>query len=300
MLKSFAHHCITVSDLDRSVAFYRDLLHMKLERAYEAAGRGVEEATGFPGAHLKVAMMSYRDTSGDHRLKLIQYLSPSGRTRFEARMCDVGASHAEICVDQVQQVYEELTARGARFISPPVHPLPEHPERTIVFLLDPDGFVIEVHQSGPHHEHVVTSFDRGVDFYRNVLGMKLGFTVNITSPGIAEATGFPGAQLKGGRILLDTPDADEFADAHEFIELHEYVRPSGKKRSDIRLCDVGSSHVAFNVDDVQQSYRELKAKGVRFMSRPVRENAGGQESMMVYMLDQDDYVLELRSDPSPR
>lgn len=53
MLKRFAYHGVTLSNLDRSIVFYQDLMHMKLERTYEVAGEALEEATGFPGAHIK-------------------------------------------------------------------------------------------------------------------------------------------------------------------------------------------------------------------------------------------------------
>ncbi|MBI2909209.1 MAG: VOC family protein [Chloroflexi bacterium] len=299
MLKRFAYHGVTVSDLDRSVAFYRDLLHMKVERTYEAAGVEIEKATGIAGARTKVVMLRYSDDFGDHLLKLIQWLTPEGKKRFEARLCDVGASHTDICLDRVQRVYDELTHRGVRFISPPVRPFPkvttagprggEPGGNMFTYMLDPDGIVVELHRRMPHHHHVISDLDRAVVFYRDILGMSVDCIVDISGPGIAEGTGLPGAHLRSAHMVLDTV---------EYVELHHYVRPEGKKRSEMRLCDVGCSHVAFEVDDVQQSYQELKAKGVRFLSAPVKLKAEVRAEM-VYMHDQDDYILELRPAGAP-
>src|ERR687884_2051777 len=102
-----AHHVgITVSDLARSIAFYRDLLGFKV--AYE---RGEVQAeymprlVGLPGARLKIAGL---DLPGLH-LDLIQYLAPEG-TREVGRTCDVGNGHLGFTVDDIWAAYRRLTA----------------------------------------------------------------------------------------------------------------------------------------------------------------------------------------------
>ncbi|MBI2906688.1 MAG: VOC family protein [Chloroflexi bacterium] len=288
MLKAFAYHGVTVGDLDRSLAFYRDFLHMKVERTYEASGAAIEEATGLPGAHMRVAMLRFEDISGDHLLKLIQYLSPQGKKLFGARLCDVGASHISVCSDQVQQLYDELRARDVKFVSPPVSPNPQRPEAMFTYFLDPDGVAIELLSAKPHHAHVVGDMDRAVAFYRDVLGMKLdGTPRDITSQQVAIGLGFPdGAHLRSAHMILDTD---------EYVELHQYVLPEGKKQSEMRLCDVGCSYVAFDVDDVQRCYEELQARGVELISRPVHLTEEGSRVAAMYMLDPDAYAIELRT-----
>ncbi|MBI2907374.1 MAG: VOC family protein [Chloroflexi bacterium] len=282
MLKGFAYHGLTVSDLDRSIAFYRDLIHMKVEETYEAVGEDIEEATGLPGAQARVAMLTWNN----RRLKLMQFLSPRGKQRFEARICDVGASHGSIRVDNVQEVYDDLRARGVRFMSAPVTPRPERPERKFTYMLDPDGIVWEVHRGEPHHSHIVADVGKGIALYKDTLGMKVDVALDITGTGIEIGSGLPGAHLRSIHMVLDTD---------EFLELHHYVYPGGKRLPQNRLCDVGCSHVAFEVEDVQRAYEALRARGVRFVAQPVHlttEKAGVQS---VYMLDPEDYVLELRS-----
>ena len=115
MLRSFAYHGLTVSDLEKSLAFYRDLLEMKVESAYELKGEDFAELTGFPGAHSKVAILSF----GGRFLKLSEYLHPKGR-KYTIEHNDVGASHIGIHVDNLEETYEKLHAKGVRFITPPV------------------------------------------------------------------------------------------------------------------------------------------------------------------------------------
>ncbi|MBI2910323.1 MAG: VOC family protein [Chloroflexi bacterium] len=288
MLKRFAYHGVTVSDLDRSVAFYRDVLDMKVEKTYEVAGGYLAQATGLPGAHAKIAVLNFTDTFGDHLVKLFQYLAPQGKKRFEARLNDVGASHFDICTNDVRQLYEQLLAKGARFISPPVVPMPQRPHRSFAFMLDPDGMVIEIHLDTPHHAHIISDQDRSLDFYQNTLGMKLWRINDIFGPGISEGAGIQEAHKLASHLILDT---------EEFIELFYWVHPKGKQHSDMRLCDVGCSYVAFEVDSVQGSYEELRAKGVKLLSPPVREQVG--EATIVYLVDPDGYPFELRSADAP-
>lgn len=302
MLKGIACHGATVSDLDTSVAFYRDLLHMKLERTYEVAGEGLQEATGLPGAHVKVAMLSHRDGSGLHSMKLMQFLSPQGKKRFETPLFDVGCSHLALQLDNVQEAYDDLRAKGVKFFSPPVHPIPDHPWMMFTYFRDPDGMVLEFTRVPYHHAHVVADVARSVSFYCDTLGMKLDCILDISGTPIQTGTGLPGAHIMSAHTFLAV---GEFANADhsvvlaraEYLELHDYLNPKGKDKSEIRLCDVGCTHIAFEVDDVQQAYQQLKAKGVNFVSEPVRQNAESPGVTMVYMLDPDAYVVELRSGP---
>ena len=57
MLTSVWHTSWTVSDLDRSVAFYRDLLGFELVETKHRIGAFIEEVVGFDGAELKIATL---------------------------------------------------------------------------------------------------------------------------------------------------------------------------------------------------------------------------------------------------
>ncbi len=295
MLKRFAYHGVTVSDLDKSVAFYRDLMHMKLERTYEVAGKALEEATGFPGAHIKVAILN----SEGNFLKLIQYLSPEGKKSFEAKVCDVGASHLAMGVDNVQETYEELRAKGVKFMSSPIYPYPDNQKVFFTYMLDPDGMMVELHrgvdQEGRtaftwHHSYTVSDMDRALAFYRDILGLKALRTRQPKGKGIEQ-----GMRLSG----IDFTLIHMGLDLDESLELFHFVHPKGKQQSELRLCDVGCSHVAFDVDDIQQAYEEFHAKGAKFISPPVHLTAEGQEVTMAYILDPDNNVVELRCGELP-
>jgi catechol 2,3-dioxygenase-like lactoylglutathione lyase family enzyme len=143
MILDTNHTSFTVSDVERSTAFYRDLLGFRLLSLAERSPGYAEIATGVPGAHLKVA---YLEVPGGHRLELIQYLRPAG-VRLDMRTHNVGSAHLALNVDDLRRVYQEFKAKGVRFKGEPVE-VPEGPNKGnfMVYMLDPDDFTLELIQ----------------------------------------------------------------------------------------------------------------------------------------------------------
>jgi lactoylglutathione lyase len=143
MIISVNHTSFTVSDLDRSIAFYRDLLGLEL---ISLAGRDpafVEKVTGIPGANLKVA---YLQAPG-HRLELIQYLNPPGK-KLELQTHNVGCAHLAFNVDDLPAMYAKLKARGVHFKSSPLEVSAGPNKGTLtVYFTDPDGITLELLQA---------------------------------------------------------------------------------------------------------------------------------------------------------
>ena len=93
----------------------------------------------------------------------------------------------------------------------------------------------------------VSDMKTSVDFYQNKLGIPLKFE----SPDWTEfATGSTTLALHGGGVAGPPPQGD----------------PS--KRA-------GACSIGFNVDDVDKTYEELKAKGIRFVMPPVQREGEG-------------------------
>lgn len=127
MVSKVGYSRIVVSDLKRSVAFYRDVLGIPLK--YEAED-WAEFATLGTRLALKagappIAAIPEKDSDG---------VPIAGRVgiAFEVKNLD--------------QVYQDLTARGVRFIQPPTDQA--HGGRSAT-LLDPDGLEIALGES--HH-----------------------------------------------------------------------------------------------------------------------------------------------------
>ena len=137
MITSHNHSSFTVSDLARSVAFYCDVIGFQVEASFEAQGEGIQQITGFPDAHLKIAHLLL----GDFRLELIQYLAPKGKT-IDLSTNNVGSAHIAFYADDVEKTYRDLSEKGVRFKSAPVAAAPGRPR--VAYFLDPDGITLEL------------------------------------------------------------------------------------------------------------------------------------------------------------
>jgi len=145
MITDVNHTSFTVSDLDRSVSFYRDLLGLELISLSERDPAFAEKVTGIQGARLKVAYLQIRG----HRLELIQYLAPPG-VKLDTRTNNVGSAHLAFNVDDLPHMYDSLKAKGVQFRSVPLE-VPAGPNKgtLTVYLSDSDGITLELLQV-PH------------------------------------------------------------------------------------------------------------------------------------------------------
>lgn len=140
MITSHNHSAFTVSNLDRSIAFYCAVIGFKVDTIFETQSPAIRQITGFPDAHLKIAHLLL----GGFRLELVQYLAPRGRA-LDLSTCNVGTAHIAFYADDVDQTYRELEGKGVKFRGAPVAGVPGRPR--VAYFLDPDGITLELSQS---------------------------------------------------------------------------------------------------------------------------------------------------------
>jgi catechol 2,3-dioxygenase-like lactoylglutathione lyase family enzyme len=95
------HFSFTVSDLDRSVAFYRDLLGFELVHVQEQDNAYTRRLVGFPDAVLRAAQLAVPGQPrglSTHDLELVEYIEPKG-SRGDGRINDPGAAHLAVTVE---------------------------------------------------------------------------------------------------------------------------------------------------------------------------------------------------------
>jgi lactoylglutathione lyase len=111
---------VFVSDMQRSVAFYRDVLGLPLKFT----------SPGWTEFNTGVTTIALHKTGGDGLPR--QSLPPAGN------------AHIGFMVDDIQSAYEALTAQGASFSLPPQK---QNSGAVLAVLQDPDGFGITIQQS---------------------------------------------------------------------------------------------------------------------------------------------------------
>ena len=142
------HIGVPVSDLDRSVRWYEDVLGIA------ANGVTISADNAALGAVVEVenpAMRAAFSLAGDNvLLELIQYDRPAPKP-FEGRNCDVGVMHLCFEVDDMDSAVRHLKERGVHLNADPVvlasgagiH-AGELTGTKILYLRDPDGIQLEL------------------------------------------------------------------------------------------------------------------------------------------------------------
>lgn len=147
-LTSVFHTGFTVSDIERSIAFYRDALGMQLVHRQEGTAPYLATVTGFPGVRLRMAFLKI-SPDDPHVLELLQYVSHAAEPTDRATNRP-GNGHLCFKVDDLHEWHRTLTAKGVPVISPPALITAGVNEGAYaVYLRDPDGFTIELYQPAP-------------------------------------------------------------------------------------------------------------------------------------------------------
>lgn len=132
--RGFYHVGMTVSDLERSCAFYTALGFDVIGR-FHSGGPELGEGSGVPGSEVDIANLRYDGLT----LELIQH-TVAGRSTAP-RNNDVGAAHICLRVDALNGLYDKLVALGLSSYSAPRR---YKDECYWVYLRDPDGITVEL------------------------------------------------------------------------------------------------------------------------------------------------------------
>ncbi|HEY6344372.1 MAG TPA: VOC family protein [Bryobacteraceae bacterium] len=130
-----------------------------------------------------------------------------------------------------------------------------------------------------------TNLERTLPFYE-LLGFKviLDFREGMKSQEMAEAFGLSVADLKG--VHLQIGDGETATR----IDLLEFVAPPPEGKPYPALNFTGVARVCLKTRDIWRVYKDLKSKGVKFISEP--KKLPGTEVTIVCFKDPDGIFLE--------
>ena len=184
---------LTVSDLDRSVEFYTEVLTFERIGETEVSGPEVDRLQGVFGVRMRVARLRL----GDEEIELTEYVTPRGRPApVDARSNDRWFQHIAIIVRDMDRAYARLREHGVEHVSPEPQRLPDwNPNAGGIeafYFKDPDGHPLEIlafpadkgdakwHRTGgrlflgiDHTAIVVSDTETSLRFYRDVLGFSI-------------------------------------------------------------------------------------------------------------------------------
>jgi catechol 2,3-dioxygenase-like lactoylglutathione lyase family enzyme len=137
--------------------------------------------------------------------------------------------------------------------------------------------------TGVHHvSFEVSDMERALRFYGEGFGFQLLNDRTISGRTSEIVTGLPGAELRVVHLR-----------GHGMgLELIHYNSPIGAPRAP-RLCDTGSAHLCFLVDDIDVEMERLVGLGARFLSEAMTVEGGPNAgNRYVYFLDPDGIPIE--------
>jgi lactoylglutathione lyase len=139
------HIGIQVRDVQRSIRFYEQHLGFKPVLRVSRSEPYVQKVVGYhPDVTLEIAELEIPGT--EVRLEIIEYRGVDG-TPVDPATANPGTAHFSLFVDDLDAMYERMTARGVQFVSEVQTSTAGHLKGgKVVYLKDPDGIRIELVQ----------------------------------------------------------------------------------------------------------------------------------------------------------
>lgn len=290
-VKAITRVGMTVSDLDRSVAFFEKVLDFRKTSDREVAGKAVEQLTGVFGARCRIAEMRL----GTETLELTEYLASPGRPYpQDSRSNDRWFQHIAIITCDMDAAFSRLRQHKVKFVSTAPQTLPAWNGNAAgiraFYFKDPDNHVLEILQfpagkGDPrwqsaaslflgidHTAIVVADTDMSLAFYRDTLGMAVAGTSENYGDEQEHLNNIFGARL---RITTLRPPGGVSGPA---VELLEYLSPGDGRPypPDARPHDLLHWHTEVEVPDTQTAFNYLvrsrwpvisSAAGLTFLAR---------------------------------
>jgi len=268
---------MTVSDMERSVAFYRDVLTFRVVADTEMAGDIIERLTGVFGTRARLVRMRL----ADEEIELTQFIAPRGRPiPVDSRSNDRWFQHVAIIVRDMPQAYARLRHFNVEHASSGPQRLPDwNPNAGGIeafYFKDPDQHVLEVlafpkakgtakwHRNagdtlflGIDHTAIVTaSTDVSLAFYRDLLGMTIAGTSDNYGTEQEHLNNVFGAHLRITALRAATGPG---------VELLEYLVPSDGRSYpvDARANDLLHWETTIEVPDVARTLQALRLAAAR-------------------------------------
>ena len=143
-ISGFFHGGITVSDMDRALAFYREGLGLEMEFDRILDAPYLREVLGLDFGSIRAV---YLRIPGGGFVELLEYRGIE-RLPAASRPCDFGAGHLCFYVEGIDEVFGRLTGLGYRARSRGVVDITAGPNAGArsVYLADPDGYPVELFQ----------------------------------------------------------------------------------------------------------------------------------------------------------
>ena len=270
---------MVVSDMDRSVAFYSQVLTFEKVSDVEVFGDDYEHLEGLFGIRIRVVRLRL----GGESIELKEFLTPQGRPMLaDSRSNDRWFQHIAIIVSDMDRAYRILREHNVKHASTGPQTLPGYIKNAAgiraFYFRDPDNHFLEILQFPPdkgdpkwhpggdklflgidHTAIVISDTEASLKFYRDTLGMRV--------TGESENYGSEQEHLNnvfGARLRITSLRAA----AGPGVELLEYLAPlTGRPMpNDSRANDLWAWETYIVTTDVRALAQVLRDQKQSFVS----------------------------------
>ena len=146
MITSILHVGVTVTDIDRSIAFYRDTLGLSFQGELTMEGDTTDKLFGRENCRARVAYLNGSSHIEAPPVELIQFTSEQAQVR-EADLFSTSISEICFSTDDLWREYHRLCELGVEFLSEPQEfdfTKDGFGKSRAVYFKDPDGIILEL------------------------------------------------------------------------------------------------------------------------------------------------------------
>jgi catechol 2,3-dioxygenase-like lactoylglutathione lyase family enzyme len=273
---------VTVSDVDRSTTFYRDVLGFSPVTERESASESLERLEGVFGARVRAVQLRL----GQERLTLLQFVAAAGRPiPPDQRSNDAGFQHVAIVVSDMDAAYRRLREHHVRHVSNAPQTLPGWNEAAggirAFYFSDPDGHTLELiwfppgkgdprwqrsnaplFQGIDHTAIGVLDTDASLRLYRDRLGLRVAGASENYGPEQEHLNAVFGARLRITSLRAGTGPG---------IELLQYLSPRDGRpaTADVRANDLLHWQTTLHVERADAALTAAVGAGARAVSSGV-------------------------------
>jgi catechol 2,3-dioxygenase-like lactoylglutathione lyase family enzyme len=270
---------MVVSDLDRAIDFYSQVLSFERVSDVEVYGPDVEHLEGLFGVRMRIVRMQL----GEEILGLTEYLTPQGwPIPVDSRSNDRWFQHIAIITSDMDTAYRVLREHKVRHASTAPQLLPAYIKNVAgiraFYFRDPDNHFLEILQfpndKGDSKWHVASSklflgidhtaivigdTDASVKFYRDALGMRVAGESENYGPEQEHLNNVFGARLRITALR---------GAAGPGIELLEYLAPRDGRPmpADSRTDDLWAWETTVSETDAASTQKALLLTRADFVS----------------------------------
>jgi catechol 2,3-dioxygenase-like lactoylglutathione lyase family enzyme len=299
-----------IGDLKKELVFYRDILGFKVNR--QPRGPASDPAAYIPLLPIIGPMYLMADDA-QYRSAEIFLATPATRLEMEdfkgqaqkavhPRLVDPGATVLVLWVKDVDAVLKSVTRAGADIVSVGKKPVTMRAERgsqKVLFVKDPDGFLLEFIQPDPLPASAasagqnafitglgvsVNDLDDTTNFYRE----KLGFEVKEAAAFVTNRPFLKAAGLRGVTVRRASTTVPGTSFPIEFMEF------KGVERKAVfpEIHDPGAAMLRLGVKDMPSVVKNLRAAGV-----PINSTTGEPTGQLLIVRGPDGIFFQLFTNP---